>query len=111
MRINKTATAEYHRNWYSKNKTIRRKQIDAWKQKRIAEWATFKSTLCCVVCGESEACCLDFHHKDPNTKDAEVSRMARTHGVYKLQQELLKCVVLCSNCHRKVHAGLIQLVE
>ena len=26
-----------------------------------------------------------------------------------LSQEIAKCVCLCANCHRKVHAGLIDL--
>jgi hypothetical protein len=64
----------------------------------------------CVICGESEPCCIDFHHKPGTTKVTEVSTLARrTFNKALLQEEIDKCVCLCSNCHRKVHAGLIDL--
>ena len=62
----------------------------------------------CVVCGESERCCIDFHHRDPSTKYKEISQM-RHFNEEKIRAEVSKCVTLCANCHRKVHAGLIEL--
>lgn len=59
----------------------------------------------CCFCGETEHCCLDFHHKDPTQKEFEISNsMKKNKG--KLVEEIDKCVVICSNCHRKHHAGL-----
>jgi hypothetical protein len=64
----------------------------------------------CVVCNESEPCCLDFHHLDPNNKKENVSQMIRRKpNVIKFMEEIKKCIVMCSNCHRKLHAGLITL--
>lgn len=62
----------------------------------------------CVSCGETEPCALDFHHLDPSEKDYEVSHMHKL-SLKKIQNELDKCIVLCANCHRKVHAGLIKV--
>ena len=62
----------------------------------------------CVVCGESESVCLDFHHIDPNEKDFTIGKH-RNKSRENLLKEIQKCVVLCANCHRKLHAGLIDL--
>lgn len=45
----------------------------------------------------------DFHHIDPTIKDADPgSLMGRKWE--KVKEELDKCVMLCSNCHRITHA-------
>jgi hypothetical protein len=62
----------------------------------------------CKICGEKEHVCLDFHHLESSEKEYQISAMMGM-SVKKLQLEILKCVVLCSNCHRKVHANLIDL--
>lgn len=59
----------------------------------------------CVHCGYSRCMdALDFHHVGKKT-DAP-SRMIRNHSVDdpRVLKELSQCVVLCSNCHREVHA-------
>ena len=44
---------------------------------------------------------LEFHH--PGQKDFEISSKSSWEAIV---PELDKCVLLCSNCHREVHAGL-----
>ena len=62
----------------------------------------------CLICGETEPVCLDFHHKNPNEKDFTIGkRVSRSKD--NLLMEINKCVCLCANCHRKVHAGIINL--
>lgn len=60
----------------------------------------------CQICGENEPVALDFHHLDPLEKDTEVVRLV-SYGRERLKQEIRKCAILCSNCHRKHHAGLL----
>ncbi|QXL90328.1 hypothetical protein [Salmonella phage NINP13076] len=67
----------------------------------------FKSSGC-ILCGEKEPVALDLHHIDESTKDANVSDLMRR-GTKRLIDEMNKCVVLCANCHRKVHAGILEL--
>ncbi len=62
----------------------------------------------CVVCGEDFPGCLDFHHTDPGKKEFGVSRILH-HSSGSVMKEVSKCVVLCANCHRKLHAGYISL--
>lgn len=60
----------------------------------------------CVVCGYDRcASALDFHHINPANKLGIVSRL----GPKKAESEAMKCVLICSNCHREIHAGLIKL--
>lgn len=51
---------------------------------------------------------LEFHHADPKTKDETIARMTRNPLSPKLIAELEKCVLLCSNCHKMIHAKLIE---
>ena len=62
----------------------------------------------CEICGEKELCCLEFHHINPETKINSVINMLDEPKEVILE-EVNKCIILCANCHRKVHAGLIIL--
>ena len=67
----------------------------------------YKANHPCVMCGEGCTACLDFHHTDPTQKDFTVSQ--RQNGsLTLLMEEVKKCVVVCRNCHAKIHAGLLE---
>jgi hypothetical protein len=61
----------------------------------------------CVVCGEKEIFCLDFHHLFD--KDMEIARLVNRGSLIRLKKEIEKCVLLCANCHRKLHAGVVSI--
>lgn len=95
---------QYHKVWYKKNGVKRRKQVME-RKREIKKWfKKFKKTLKCSQCSESDAACLDFHHLDPKKHDDYISNMIRD-GRSKaiILKEISKCIVLCSNCHRKLH--------
>jgi hypothetical protein len=59
----------------------------------------------CKACGYDKCiAALEFHHLDPSEKDFAISGKIRSWTA--LEVELKKCVMLCANCHREVHAGL-----
>lgn len=62
----------------------------------------------CILCGQVyEDCCFDFHHLEPTKKEFTISQM-NTNGArswLNIRDELKKCTLLCSNCHRLVHNG------
>jgi len=62
----------------------------------------YKKTLKCTYCGVKDHRVLEFHHlKD---KDESISRMVNTgYGWKRIQNEIKKCIPLCSNCHRISH--------
>lgn len=61
----------------------------------------------CNICGYNRySGALEFHHLDINEKDLGLS--ARDCGNFeKALEESKKCILLCSNCHKEVHANLI----
>lgn len=61
----------------------------------------------CAGCGETEFCVLQFHHRDPEEKEMNVNKLS-SQGRAKIIAEIAKCVVLCANCHLKVHGGVIE---
>lgn len=63
----------------------------------------------CCNCSEKNSVCLDFHHIDPTKKDLTVSKLMFCKSKDRMLKEIKKCVVLCANCHRKFHAGIIKL--
>lgn len=61
----------------------------------------------CTICGYSRCYrALEFHHLDPEAKQFELSRRGLTLSLAKLRAEAKKCVLLCSNCHGEVEAGI-----
>ena len=62
----------------------------------------------CVCCGYRiclEA--LEFHHLDPTKKDFGFgAALASPKNISSIIDELRKCVLVCSNCHREIHSGL-----
>jgi hypothetical protein len=56
----------------------------------------------CCECGETHPAVLDFHHIDPSDKDFVIAKYSE-YGLETLLKELNKCIVICSNCHRKMH--------
>jgi 5-methylcytosine-specific restriction endonuclease McrA len=55
----------------------------------------------CVRCGSTED--LHFHHIDPTTKVAKVTRLAYSRGLGAVLDEAAKCELLCGPCHRSLH--------
>lgn len=87
---------------------------DRAKAKRIEIRKIFDSIRThngCAFCDESEVCCLDFHHLDPAQKESSVSYLRFAKSKDRMLAEMRKCVVVCSNCHRKIHAGLLAASE
>lgn len=59
---------------------------------------------CCSHCGlVDDPCVYDFHHLDPTKKEFSFGRIG-ARSFDKIVSELDKCILLCSNCHRKVHS-------
>lgn len=49
---------------------------------------------------------LSFHHLDMIKKDINISRIQSLKEIEKIKNELKKCILVCENCHREIHAGL-----
>ncbi len=62
----------------------------------------------CQICGYKKTnSALEFHHINPENKDFNFN-MACNLPLEKIINELKKCILVCANCHREIHAGLIE---
>ncbi len=109
---------EYQRNWL-RDKLLNDPEYKARhlanKQKRHDEnkrlLTELKESAPCVSCGEFQpAFCMDYHHLDPTLKHKGVAQMITDNSWKRIEEEISKCVLLCANCHRKVHDNLLTLV-
>lgn len=63
----------------------------------------------CFICGYNKCLeALEFHHKEPKEKKFAIA------GIYNkkwdtIVEELDKCVLLCSNCHRELEYGILEI--
>jgi hypothetical protein len=98
---------KYWNKWYQKNKTKFKKQVVELKKKHrqnVSSWIQeYKQHCSCLFCGETEPVCLDFHHLSGTEKEFNISWNNQHVNILDVLKELEKCVVLCSNCHRKIH--------
>ncbi len=63
----------------------------------------------CQLCGyDRSTYALEFHHKDRGQKDITIGSN-HNRSFERIRPELDKCILVCSNCHREIHQGLIKL--
>lgn len=79
-----------------RNRPIKNRQRGLWVQE-------IKSQLGCKICGENRIPCLDFHHRDPSEKDADIGYAVWNWSKKRVLEEIAKCDVLCRNCHSWLH--------
>lgn len=96
---------------YKLNSIQREKTQTRGKMRRVLHrgiMQTIKSESGCASCGEnSHYCVLDFHHV-VDDKHLTIGQRAEI-NIQKIIKEILKCICLCSNCHRKVHANVLDV--
>lgn len=78
-----------------------REQIKRCKERVIKLSNNIKQNMGCSMCGETNPTRLVFHHVNPTNKKCGVFECR---SINALLEEANKCIVLCRNCHRKVHS-------
>ena len=80
--------------------------IDLRRRVKIALVEAFEHK--CAYCGLiDEPVLYDFHHLNPKEKEFGIGNGATTRSKEAYIREAKKCVMLCSNCHRKIENNLI----
>ncbi|MDP1709789.1 MAG: HNH endonuclease signature motif containing protein [Candidatus Komeilibacteria bacterium] len=63
----------------------------------------------CQLCGYSRCPnAFDLHHIDEKQKDFSLSKDGLTRSWERTKKEADKCILVCANCHRELHAGLVE---
>jgi hypothetical protein len=89
------------------------------RMQRVKDWRRRAKLLLiadaggrCQICGYDRCVgALHFHHVDPSSKEFGIARRGFTRSIEKMRAEVAKCVLLCSNCHAEVEAGVARLPE
>jgi len=87
----------------------RRKSVNVinWKKNNKLKLIEYKGGGC-EICGYNKCeSALEFHHLNPLLKDFSISN--NSYSFDKMKLEVDKCALLCSNCHREVHAGITKI--
>lgn len=76
-------------------------------RKAIKKWGLEYKGHSCQCCGY-DACteALEFHHVDETTKSFNLSDHNIKLDWPIIKKELDKCIVVCANCHREIHAKI-----
>jgi hypothetical protein len=102
----KACCNEKSRVWHSKRSNLdkRNKAVNTRMRARKQELVNRFGGKCTDCGGEFSAVVYDFHHTDPTEKDFNPSYIFKMNP-QRAEEELKKCVMLCSNCHRIRHYG------
>ena len=103
---NKYRFTEKGKKYYTDNKERLRIYWQRYylSNEKVVYIKTVKQSSKCVRCSESDPSCLDFHHRDKETKKFNIGMYVLKYSLQEIKDEIAKCDILCSNCHRKLHA-------
>ena len=100
---------EKHRLWnrqsYRRCRIARQAYLHERYEQRRAFIDKIKAVPC-AVCGlEYPSYVMEFHHRNPMTKDFKISTSLVYYNAKVIMQEIAKCDILCANCHRMKEWG------
>jgi Pyruvate/2-oxoacid:ferredoxin oxidoreductase delta subunit len=100
----KNKQKEAQRKHYLSNKDKYKKSHCNNLAKRRKWFRGLKSKQKCYRCGECNWYCLDFHHRDSESKLFGISYAVKYgYSKKRILVEIAKCHVLCANCHVREH--------
>ena len=97
---NKESKRECYKKYYDYNKEKFLSRNKEFRKDRMVYLNDKKSTGC-IICKEKDIGCLDFHHL--GDKKYNISSIFTSLSIKEIEEEIQKCVILCANCHRKLH--------
>jgi hypothetical protein len=98
----KQKNAEYFRKWYAANKEVQQQKIKDRKARIRDEVKKYKESNPCMDCGIFyKHYVMDFDHRDGEQKEHNVSNVVHNGSIKKVWDEIAKCDLVCSNCHRE----------
>ena len=98
---------EKRREHYRNNKQAYIERARA-REVEMRDYVLAQKARPCVDCGisyPSEPWLMEFDHRDPITKVAEIGKMIKKGSWDRLLAELDKCDLLCVVCHRRRSAA------
>ena len=98
-----------HRDGTRSCARCRAASVTAWR-KRAKQRLVVEAGGRCALCGyDRYVGALQFHHRDPSQKRFALGGRGLSRAFEDLREEARKCILLCSNCHAEVEAGVARL--
>jgi 5-methylcytosine-specific restriction endonuclease McrA len=85
-------------------KKRRTQQVVNWRKRTKIKLVEYKGGKCEKCTYDKCIDALEFHHKNPEQKDFIIS--GKSWSFEKLKKEVDKCMLVCSNCHKEIHAKI-----
>ena len=112
LEVRRLRQVVYSKTYYEKNKKDVIQKINTKKKIHKAWFVNYKKQLACVTCGHNHPAALDFHHVEQKKSNRKVHKLVSDGNTKKrILEEIDKCVVLCSNCHRTYHHDERQIIK
>ncbi len=92
----------YSKEHYNKNRTKYREQQESRRKQNIHRIDEIRKSNPCTVCGQDKYYMLCFHHRDKTEKEFSIG-MSTNFSWKRLEAEIDKCDIMCSNCHIEYH--------
>uniref|UniRef100_A0A6H1ZMX8 Putative HNH endonuclease n=1 Tax=viral metagenome TaxID=1070528 RepID=A0A6H1ZMX8_9ZZZZ len=74
-----------------------------FRQKKYKIVDDYKLSKGCSICGYNKySGALDFHHT--GDKEFNIGAEVGSKSLKLTKEEMDKCIILCANCHREIHA-------
>lgn len=83
--------------------------MNGFRQRIKAEFVNSFGNKCCVCKKTFPMGVYDFHHMEPSNKKYAISQLYKWGARKILLEEIQKCVMVCSNCHRLVHLNIMNI--
>jgi hypothetical protein len=100
----------YYINPEGKTKNSARKNKNRFRIK--SEYRQRLGAKCQICAYDKCQNALHFHHVDPSKKKFAISdSLRKKYTQEEIDEEIQKCILVCSNCHTEIHSGLIKLEE
>ncbi len=104
----KDCQREHQREYRNKNRDKYRAQKNRRRKKmtqKIKEFLNKIKDVPCLDCGNIfPPFVMDFHHRDPDIKKFTINKLSvGNKSIELLKEEIKKCDIICSNCHRIRH--------
>jgi hypothetical protein len=103
LRVRPDHYERHGKKHYEKNKAHYIAKAAERRKKYQQAWTEYKSKLSCQHCGENHPATFDFHHVTRGPENVKIFQLIKNGSYKKVYEELKKCIVLCANCHRKLH--------
>ncbi len=92
---------EYQAKWYKLHRKEQIQRASDYHQNNLKKLREIKESTPCKDCGRKFIfCVMDFDHVSGEKHDNISTLMARKVSWKTVEEEIKKCEIVCSNCHR-----------